>query len=211
MAFSWKRANPFGALKLLRSHHELFGLAAVNFLLYFAHHVFAAVFVLYAGCRFGWSAWEVGLSLALWGALDVIVQATLVGPFVKRFGDRWTMVFGLFVGAIGLAALGAAPTGLLFALAIPVSALWGLAMPTLLSLMSQRVSEQEQGQLQGANMSVASLAGIGSPIFFGWVYYRTVGDSAWLAEPGASFYIAAAIMLASSILAVFVVRRAAKD
>src|SRR5262249_36070207 len=31
MAFSWKRANPVGSLVLLRSHHELFGLAAVAF------------------------------------------------------------------------------------------------------------------------------------------------------------------------------------
>src|SRR5690242_8682176 len=28
MAFSWRRANPLGALKLLRSHRELFGLAS---------------------------------------------------------------------------------------------------------------------------------------------------------------------------------------
>lgn len=33
MAFSWARANPFGALRLLRSHPELSGLATVNFLL----------------------------------------------------------------------------------------------------------------------------------------------------------------------------------
>src|SRR5687768_7850665 len=44
MAFSWARANPFGALRLLGSHPELTGLSVVNFLLYFAHHVFSAVF-----------------------------------------------------------------------------------------------------------------------------------------------------------------------
>src|SRR3546814_14591962 len=80
MDFSWRRANPFGALKLLRSHPELTGLSAVNFLLYFAHHVFSAVFVLYAAYRYGWSAWEVGLVLALAGALDMLVQGVLVGP-----------------------------------------------------------------------------------------------------------------------------------
>src|SRR5262249_49880621 len=32
MAFAWKRANPVGSLVLLRSHHELFGLATANFL-----------------------------------------------------------------------------------------------------------------------------------------------------------------------------------
>ncbi len=65
MPFSWKRANPLGALRLLRSHPELTGLAWVNFLLFFAHHVFAAVFVLYAGYRYGWDTWLIGLALAL--------------------------------------------------------------------------------------------------------------------------------------------------
>ena len=83
MAFSWKRANPFGAMVLLRSHPELSGLAVVNFLLYFAHHVFSAVFVLYAGYRYGWGPWQVGALLAVVGVLDMGVQGLAVGPLVK--------------------------------------------------------------------------------------------------------------------------------
>ena len=211
MRFSWKRANPFGALMLLRSHHELFGLSFVNFLLYFAHHVFSAVFVLYAGYRYGWSAWEVGLVLALVGALDMIVQGLLVGPMAKRFGDRATMIFGLFGGAVGIACMGLASTGLLFALAMLPNALWGLAMPTLQSLMTQRVSESEQGQLQGANMSVASIAGVLSPLFFGAVYAASVGKEAPLRHPGAAFLIAALVLLAAAIIGWWVARRVARD
>jgi DHA1 family tetracycline resistance protein-like MFS transporter len=44
--FSWKKANPLGSLRLLRSHHELFGLAAVMFLTFLAHMVLQTVFVL---------------------------------------------------------------------------------------------------------------------------------------------------------------------
>src|SRR3546814_11782654 len=114
MACSWKRANPLGALRLLRSHPELTGLAGVNFLLYFAHHVFSAVFVLYAGYRYGWSAWQVGVLLALVGVLDMIVQGTLVGPLVKRFGDRRVMIPGLSFGAAAIASLGPTPPDTLF-------------------------------------------------------------------------------------------------
>lgn len=204
MAFSWTRANPFGALKLLRSHPELSGLAVVNFLLYFAHHVFSVVFVLYAAHRHGWSPMQLGFALALAGVLEMIVQAVLVGPVVKRWGDRRTMVFGLIMGSAGLASMGLAPTGLLFTLALFPNALWALAMPTLQSLMTRRVSESEQGQLQGANMSVGSIAGIASPLFFGWMYEVTVGDA-----PGLSFLIAAGILAAGALLAAFVSRRAA--
>ncbi len=210
MAFSWKRANPFGALQLLRSHHELFGLSAVNFLLHFAHHVFSAVFVLYAGHRYGWGRWQVGMVLALVGAMDMAVQGVLVGPAVKRFGDRAVMVFGLFGGAVGITCMGLAPTGTLFALAMIPNALWGLSMPTLQSLMTRLVSESEQGQLQGANMSVGSIAGVASPLFFGWVYAATVQPATFEPFPGLAFLIAAVVLAAGGILGWVVARRAAE-
>ena len=208
MPFSWARANPFGALKLLHTHAELTGLAWVYFLLYFAHHVFASVFVLYAGYRYGWSAWEVGMALALWGVLDVAIQAVLVGPIVKRIGDRRTMVIGLYAGAIGLAGMAIAPDGWSFVAAIVVSSIWGLSQPTILALQTRRVSEREQGQLQGANMSVAALAGVVAPIIFGAIYAATVGAKALIAAPGASFALAAAVMLAGAVIGAIVARRA---
>jgi len=200
MDFSWKRANPFGALRLLRSHPELSSLAIVNFLLFFAHHLFSAVFVLYAGDRYGWGAWQVGALLALAGILDMGVQALLVGPVVKRLGDRTTMVIGLAFGAIGLSAMGLAPTGWLFVAAMFPNALWGLAMPTIQSLMTQRVSESEQGQLQGANNSVSSIAGIVSPLFFGTLYSLSVGPKPLLPFIGSAFLIAAAVLASGAAL-----------
>jgi DHA1 family tetracycline resistance protein-like MFS transporter len=193
--FSWRRANPVGSLKLLRSHPELAGLAWVYFILYVAHSVFAAVFVLHAGYRFGWSIWAVGLALALWGVLDIIAQALLVGPAVKRFGDRATMVSGLLFGALGIIALGLAPDAATFIAAIVLSSALAFAMPTIQSLMTQRVSESEQGQLQGANQSVASIASAGAPIFFGWIYALSVGAAPVLAHPGAAYLIAGLILL----------------
>ena len=235
MRFSWKRANPVGALILLRRHTELSGLAIVNFLLYFAHHLFSAVFVLYAAYRYSWGPKEVGLLLAMVGVLDMLVQGVLVGPVVKRLGDRMTMVVGLAGGTVGIAAMGWAPDGLIFILAMLPNALWGLAMPTLQSLMTRHVGEDEQGQLQGANMSVASIAGVMSPLFFGWVYSFSVGDGAiatraWIAEsfaptsgwiqvaalrvltdPGLAFYLAAVSLLLAALIGWWVGRRAERE
>jgi multidrug resistance protein len=80
MAFSWKRANPIGALRLLASHIELLGLSAVNFLGQLAHQVLPSVFVLYAGYRYGWGETAVGLTLAFVGACSGVAQGLLVGP-----------------------------------------------------------------------------------------------------------------------------------
>jgi MFS transporter, DHA1 family, tetracycline resistance protein len=211
MAFSWKRANPIGALALLRSHAELTGLAVVTFLLHFAHHVFSAVFVLYAAHRYGWGPAEVGILLAMVGVLDMLVQGVLVGPAVKRFGDRAVMVFGLFGGAVGIAWMGLAPTGLVFTLAMLPNALWGLAMPTLQSLMTQRVSESEQGQLQGASMSVGAIAGIASPLFFGWVYSFSLQEGSPLPFVGTAFLCASAVLLAAALIGWAVARRAVRE
>jgi DHA1 family tetracycline resistance protein-like MFS transporter len=208
MAFSWRRANPFGALMLLKSHRELSGLATVNFLLHFSHHVFSAVWVLYAGHQFSLTTAQVGMLLAGAGGLDMVVQGLFVGPVTKRLGERATMIVGLLGGAAGLASMGLAPDALWFALALLPNALWGLAMPTLQSLMTRLVSESEQGQLQGANMSVASIAGVASPVFFGWVYSGTVADGAAAPYPGASFVIAAAILALGACLGWAVARRA---
>ncbi len=202
MAFSWARANPLGSLRLLRSHPDLSGLAVVNFLLYFAHHIFSAVYVLYAGHRYGLGSLEVGLLLGFAGLMDMIVQGTLVGPITKRLGERTTMAMGLGVGAIGVLAMGLAPNGWLFAAALLPNSLWGLAMPTIQSLMTARVSEREQGQLQGANNSIGSIAGIASPLFFGWIYSLS-SDS----FPGLSFVIAAGILFGGACLGGAIARR----
>src|SRR6202035_5684257 len=57
-----------------------------------AHVALPAVFVLYAGYRYGWGERAVGFTLALVGACAVVVQGGLVGRFVKRFGERRTLV-----------------------------------------------------------------------------------------------------------------------
>src|ERR1700742_309895 len=50
--FSVKRANPLGALKLLRSHPELAGLAVAMFLYYNAHESLPSMYVLYTDYRY---------------------------------------------------------------------------------------------------------------------------------------------------------------
>ena len=60
-AFEWRRANPIGSLKLLRSRPGLTRLASISFLGSLAHAVLPSVFVLYAGYRYGWDTRRVGL------------------------------------------------------------------------------------------------------------------------------------------------------
>jgi DHA1 family tetracycline resistance protein-like MFS transporter len=204
--FVWAKANPLGSLKLLRSHHELFGLATVNFLYYLSHQVLQSVFVLYVGYRYNWSARAVGLTLAAIGIGSVIVQGGLVRPVVARIGDRRALFVGLVFGTIGFACWGLAPTGILFLAAIPIGSLMGFYGPAAQGLMTHRVSASEQGQLQGANSSVQGIAGLVGPGLFTWIfaYFISTGRSWQL--PGAPFLLGSLLLLTALLLALRVTR-----
>src|SRR5881296_2794523 len=91
---AWHMANPLGSLKLFRSHPELAGLAVVVTLYYLAHQSLMSVWTIYTEYRFGWSRIAVGNSLAVVGISAAIVSGALVGPYVKRFGERFSLVSG---------------------------------------------------------------------------------------------------------------------
>src|SRR5258708_36315598 len=84
----------------------------------------------------------------------------LLGPFVRRFGERRSVLSGLTFGAIGFFSFAFAPRGWLFLCAIPFLGLWGIAGPSVQSLMSRRVDPTSQGKLQGAINSIRSISSI---------------------------------------------------
>lgn len=199
----WKNANPVGALKLLRSHRELFGLAAVNFLGYLAHEVYATVWVLYATERYGWSKEAVGGSLAVVGVATMVSSAVLVGWSVRRFGERASLFTGLFCAGAGFLIFGLANTSWRFLAGIPVNALWALASAPSQSMMTRRVSPSEQGELQGALSSLRGLAMIFGPGMFSVTFACFLVPGHMF--PGAPWMLAALLLLASLLIAVAVV------
>ena len=198
--FEWRRANPLGSLKLLRSHHELLGLASVNFLYFLAHQVLPSTFVLYAGHRYGWDAKMVGLTLAGVGVCNIAVQAGLVKPVIRRLGERKALLAGLFFGAAGFAVYGLANSGTSFLFAVPVFALIGLYSPAAQQIMTRRVGPREQGELQGANSSVMGIAGLLGPGLFTLTFAWFIRPTSWRI-PGAPFLLAALLMIVAMVLA----------
>ncbi len=198
--FSWLRANPIGGIGMLRLRPNLLSLGAVMFLGYLAHQVFE-VYVLYAQYRYRWSDQTVGLSLAVVGIFSALVGAVMVKPAVQRFGDRSVMLAGLFFGSVGFAVFGAATQGVVFSAGIPIMNLWGLAGPTAQGLMSRDVGSTEQGQLQGAISALRAIAGLIGPLLFTLVFARAVTGFGGWRLPGAPFYLAAALLFTSMLLA----------
>ena len=193
--FRWKSANPVGALHLLRSNPALARLSVVNFIAQLAHVVLPSTFVLYATYRYGWNAATVGLTLAMVGICAMAVQGLAIGPIVKRFGERRALLLGLGCGAIGFLIFGAAPSGPLFWLGIPVMALWGIAGAATQALTTRLVAPDQQGQLQGATTSVQSVSQLLGPFLFTLTFAYFIGTRAPLTLPGAPFLLASLLLL----------------
>lgn len=204
--FDWSKANPIGALDLLRSKPGLLGFGGIVFLFQLAHNVLPSIFVLYTGYRYGWGPGLVGLSLMATGVANIIVQALLVGPVVKRIGERGALLFGLACGATGFLIYGLASTPFLYWCGLPVFAMMGFSQPGLQGLMTRRVGPSEQGRLQGANASIMGLTGLIGPALFTGVFAFAVKHDATLHMPGLPILIASGLLVLGLVLALQVAR-----
>ena len=197
----WKSANPLGALDLLRSDSVLAGLSVANFFAQVAHVVLPSTFVLYATYRYGWDAATVGLTLAMVGICAMAVQGAGVGPIVRRLGERRALLLGLGCGALGFLIFGAAPSGPLFWLGIPVMVLWGVAGAAVQALMTRLVAPDQQGQLQGAITSVQSVSQLVGPFLFTLTFAYFISPQAPVKLPGAPFLLASALLVLAMVIA----------
>lgn len=200
---AWERANPFGALKMLRSHPELSKLAIINFIEYIAHEILPVVFSLYVMYRYAWSSTQLGWSLAIVGLSIAFVQGVVIRPVVAWLGERRALITGLAFGTFAFALTGYAPNGIVMIVSIAVMALWGLAGPPAQSLMTHRVSVKEQGELQGALGSMRSIAMLIGPALFSWIFAYSINLKAHTWQvPGAAWYLAAILLALTVALAV---------
>ena len=197
--FTLRRANPVGSLVLLRSHPELFQLATIQFIGYVAHEVFN-VWALYAIFRYAWKEGTIGLSLAVVGACSVVISAALVRPIVARLGERRTLYVGQFFGGLGMAIAGLARTGLGYFISIPVMMIWSISGPAAQGMMTRRVSEREQGELQGAISSLRAIAVIIGPALFTFTFAYFIDAKHGWNIPGAPWYLAALLLFFAMIM-----------
>ena len=155
--------------------------------------MYQTTFALFGARRFDFDATHTGYLLAAFASLGVVVQLGLVGPVVKRLGEKRTLVIGLIFAAVGWG--GSALTyslPLFIALLIPGAIGVGLCNPSLISLVSGAGGKHEQGRVQGAAGSLESLGRTLGPIWGN-------GALQWLGE-GAAYGSAALALLGTAVL-----------
>lgn len=151
---------------------------------------------------YDWNEAQVGYSLAFVGFAVAVVQGGLIGRLVQKFGQKKVILGGFMFWTIGMLLFSfASESWMIYAIMIPY-ALGGVAGPTLQGLLSNEVSEKEQGKLQGALTSMISLTTIIGPAIATSLFYFYTRESGSIYFPGAS-YLASALLLLISTVCVF--------
>jgi DHA1 family tetracycline resistance protein-like MFS transporter len=193
--FNWRALNPFRSLRAMSRVRGVGLLVVVYFLLCLAGQTHPTMWTLYTQHRFGWGPAEVGLSLAVVGILHVVSQGLLTGPTVKRFGERAVLVWGCAGETLSFVAFGTATRPWMMYATLIVGSLFWAAQPALQSLITRDVPENEQGEFQGALVSLMSIASILNPLVMTSLFSLTSVRDSGLYLPGSPYLLGAVLLL----------------
>lgn len=204
--FSLWRANPVGTFFHMSRYPVVIGLCFVLFLYQIAHDAAPTTWTFYTMLKFDWTSLELGISLAILGIMIIVVQGWLIRIVIDRIGEIRTAYTGYVITAVAAVGLAMAPNTLMFYVWILPWSMMGLVGPALRGILSNQVPDDAQGELQGAITAVISLTAIMSPIFMTQLFRAFTADDAPVYFPGAPFFAAGIMLLASMTLFAIVVR-----
>lgn len=200
--FTWRQANPVGALRAVWSYPTVARLVPVFVTSSLAQQGLQSVWVPYTTYRYGWSVAEVGASLAVVGLLFAVSQGVLVGPVVARYGESRTLVVALSSQVVAMVLFGLASQGWMVYAVTGASCL-GLDLlgPAVQGLMSRSVPANQQGLLQGATTSLMTATAALAPPIANGLFAAAISPQAPVTLPGAPFFLGAVFCLVALVLA----------
>ncbi len=187
--------SPWRAVRDVAGRPQLRVLLGVDFIYWMSFAVYQTTFALFGAHRFGFDAAETGYFLSGFGFLGVIVQGVLVGPIVRRLGERTTLTIGLVLTAIGWGGSAVSYSLPVFTLMLVPGAMGiGLCNATLSALISHAAGPGEQGRVQGAAGALESVGRTVGPVWGNGALQRFGEGSAYAVAAmlliGASFFAA---------------------
>jgi MFS transporter, DHA1 family, tetracycline resistance protein len=194
---SWAGLNPFGSVARILAPSEFVGFVWVYFLVFLAGQVNPVNWTLYTQTKFGWSAWQVGLSLSAVGVMIAISHGGMTRVLVPRLGEHRALTLGLSCFALVFLLIAFAWEAALLYAAILLFAVTGITMPSLHSILARHTPPDRQGELQGSLVSLGSLACVLAPAVYTQAFVRFTRPGAEVYFPGAAYLTASLICLAA--------------
>jgi DHA1 family tetracycline resistance protein-like MFS transporter len=179
-------------------------LLVLFFLVTFCFSMMESTLALFCQARFAFGVAETAWLFVFIGVILVGVQGGMVGPLVRRFGERRLIVAGIVLMAAGLLAL---PWASIWWLLLPGLTLLavgsGVHNPSSLGLLSLLADDSAQGGTSGVYRSFGALARTLGPIAGPWMF-----DTAGIRWP---FWVAGALMLCALMPASLLFRKRHAD
>ena len=203
---NFSKMIPFVALSNLRKYKAVIGFVLAFGLAQLAGQVMHTTWSFYTMKSYDWNKLDVGLSLMVVGILVSIVQAVLTGFLVKKFGNRKVIFWGFTLWTLGMFGIAfAGNVFYLYAATIPY-VMGGIATPTIQGVVSNRVSDKEQGNLQGVLTSLGSLTAVFAPLLYTTLFSVYSAEDAPVYFPGAPFLAGAVILIVATLVAIYSLR-----
>lgn len=191
----WSHLNPLASVFKILQPSPYVMLVWIYFLILTAGQIHPVNWTLYTQTKFGWSAWEVGLSLSFVGLTIALSQAFLTRLLIPRLGEERSITVGIAIYSISFVLFGLAAQGWMMYAVMIVFCVAGITMPALQSILAKYVPSNQQGQLQGSLMSLASLSSTIAPLIFTPLFIHFTQDKSTIYFPGAAYVGAGLICL----------------
>ena len=144
---------------------------------------------------------DIAYMLAIMSFLGVLVQVCLLKAAIRWFGEKKTLFIGFCFGTIHNFIYAISNSELMIFFGLIVSELTSLTFPVLVALRSFNVGIDEQGHVQGAFFSLASVANAIGPVTLQAIYAKT--KTLPYPLPGSLFFFASAVYLSAVIVTYF--------
>ena len=138
----------------------------------------------------------VGVSLAVFGLTHALFQGLAAGFIAKHLGERKAIAVGILADGCGLFLLAVITQSWMVWPVLLLLACGGITLPALQGIISVRVGQVAQGQLQGVLTSLTHLTGVIGPLVFAFLYSATRETwNGWVWIIGCGLYVVALIIL----------------
>jgi MFS family permease len=179
-------------IKAMLSNPVLIGLVMSSLFVAIAAGAMQSVFQFWGRDLFNYSLRDIGVHFMVFALLSAVGQAGLVGPLVKRFGEKRLSLMAIGGVAVGLMLFATAQNDAMVWAAICVFGLAnGLFLPVITSLVSFEADARSRGAVMGMFNASSSAGRIVGPALSGPVYFKL--------GPAAPFVISAVLAIIGAI------------
>lgn len=156
-----------------------------------------ATFAMWAERTYAWGPQQIGFLFAGVGLISAAIQGGLIGRLARRFGEEKLIIQGSVALAFGMILIPFSEHLWILAIAMAVLAYgFSTLSPSLNSLISLQVDEENQGAVMGITRSATTLARVVGPGWAGLLFAQLGKD--W------PYFTGGIVMLFVAILSVFI-------